>query len=238
MTRELTRFSLTVALMVMVIAAAVSTSSAAALSDRILQQVRSAVCEKTGYPPEHIVITQHRLRIADKYETADRIRITLPDFSDAIGPVTARAEFIKNGSVLGSMPIPVRVNVYDSVLVTTRKLKRHEAISHNDVSREWIDITRFVKWAISDIDSLDGCRAARTINAGTIVDTRWVEQIPMVLRGDRVTLEYETTGVRVTAAATAMEDGYRQQTIRIKTEYANRLLNAVVTGKGTVAPAQ
>ncbi|GAB4317070.1 MAG: hypothetical protein Kow0074_05440 [Candidatus Zixiibacteriota bacterium] len=208
------------------------------LEDRLEAALKDAVCERTGYGAENIVIKQHRVRIAPKYKTADDVRVSLPDYDDAIGPVTARAHFTKNGTSLGSIPVPIRVSVFDSVLVTTRKLKRHDVIHQGDVARDWVDITRYVNWTMTNPDSLNGCRAARTINAGSLVDRRWVEKIPLVQRGDRVTLEYEARGVRVTANATAMEDGYRRQTIRVKTEYANRLLDAVVTGAGTVSPAQ
>lgn len=213
-------------------------AGAVPLEDRLETALKSAVCQRTGYGSENIVIKQHRIRIAPKYRDADGVRVALPDYDDAIGPVTARAHFTRNGVSLGSIPVPVRVSVYDSVLVTTRKLTRHDAIHAGDVTQAWTDITRYVEWTMTDPDSLAGCRAARTINAGSLVDRRWVEAIPLVQRGDRVTLEYETRGVRVTANATAMEDGYRQQTIRIKTEYADRLLDAIVTGAGTVAPSQ
>ncbi|MBD3298790.1 MAG: flagellar basal body P-ring formation protein FlgA [candidate division Zixibacteria bacterium] len=211
-------------------------ADAAPLEDRLQSKLQSAVCERTGYAPANIVIKRHRTRIAPKYRAADNVTVSLPDYDDAIGPITARAHFRKNGKTLGSVPVPIRVDLFDSVLVTTRKLKRHDIIGLGDVTRDWQEITRYVKWVMTDPDSLDNCRAARTINAGSLVDRRWVETIPLVQRGDRVTLEYESGGVRVTANATAMEDGYRQQTIRVKTEYANRLIDAIVTGDGTVAP--
>ncbi len=211
-------------------------TEAVPLEDRLQSALQSAVCERTGYAPANIVIKRHRTRIAPKYRNADNVTVALPDYDDAIGPITARAHFTRNGKTLGSVPVPIRVDVFDSVLVTTRKLKRHDIISPTDVTHDWQEITRYVKWTMTDPDSLDDCRAARTINPGSLVDSRWVEKVPLVQRGDRVTLEYESGGVRVTANATAMEDGYRQQTIRVKTEYANRLIDAVVTGDGTVAP--
>jgi flagella basal body P-ring formation protein FlgA len=90
---------------------------------------------------------------------------------------------------------------------------------------------------MSDPDSIVGKRATRVINPGQIVDRRWLADVPLIERGDHVLMSYSVGSVHVTSSVIAMEDGYENERIMVKSGQAKRLLPAFVKDKNTVEPA-
>jgi flagella basal body P-ring formation protein FlgA len=207
-------------------------------TDRLRQAVEIAACARNGFAPDRVEVELHRVVVPDEYHTASGITIEIPEYDDAIGPVTARACFTLNGKTLGNIPVPARITVFADALVTKRRIARHEVIGDADVEPKTLEITSLVKWAMTDRDSVVGHWAGRTINPGQIVDRRWLEDIPLIQRGDRVTLAYASGSVRVTTNVIAMEDGYQDQQIMVKSAQAKRLLPAIVVDGNTVTPAR
>ena len=214
----------------------VSLAVGATIEERVTKAAKAAVCKRSGFSPSNVEITMHSMRSLDRYAEATGVTVTIPDYDDAIGPVTGRAVFTKDGEELGSIPVPMRVSVYGDVLVTAQRVKRHTEIRPSDVAVERMDITRLVGRTIAEPDSLVGQWLTRTMSPGQIIDRKWVEAIPIVRRGDRMTMEYSANNVQVSANVTAMEDGYLNETIAVKTDYANRLVQAVVVDGSTVHP--
>lgn len=203
---------------------------------RLREAITRAVSARNGFPPSQLEVKIHTTRLPDAAKSADQIIAEVPDFDDAIGPVTLRARFLRDGVQLASVPIPARVSVFADALITMRRVQRHDVIRPGDLRRERVEITNLVKWVVIDSAVAIGSRAKRTITPGTIVDKRWLEEVPLVMRGDRVTMATRHNGVSVSAVGVAMEDGYRNQEIRVKAGRSNRLLKAVVLDAGTVAP--
>jgi flagella basal body P-ring formation protein FlgA len=157
-------------------------------TDRLRQAVEDAACARNGFAPSQVEIELHRVRVPDEYRSASKITVDIPEYDDAIGPVTARAYFSLGGTTLGDMPVPARIKVFAEALVTKRRIARHEVIKDTDVEAKTLEITKLVKWAMTDRDSVAGHWAGRTINPGQIVDRRWLEEIPLIQRGDKLTL--------------------------------------------------
>jgi flagella basal body P-ring formation protein FlgA len=206
------------------------------LDARLKDAITRAVTERNGFPAEKLEITIHTARLPETAATADRVVAQVPDYDDAIGAVTLKVTFTKDGETLARISAPIRVKVFEDALVTTRRLNRHDILHAGDLRRERVDITNLVKWVQTESDSVLGRRTTRTINPGTIVESRWLAEVPLVSRGDRITMAKAANGVSVTGMAVALEDGYKNQEISVKAEWANRILRAVVVDAGTVTP--
>jgi flagella basal body P-ring formation protein FlgA len=195
----------------------------------VRRAVESAVCERNGFAPEQVEIVIQNIRLPADWGDDGRIGVRIPPNDDAIGPVTVRASFATSAGAVTTVPIPIRVR--------RERIKRHQPVRSGSLERRREEITRLAPWVVTDLDSISGHWAARTVSAGVIVDTRWLAPIPLVRRGDRVTLLYETGAVRASVTAVVMEDGFRDQKIKVKGPAGRRLLNAVVVDEKTVRPA-
>ena len=216
---------------------AAATAEPGAGFDRRLQRaIEGAVCAHTGFAADEIAVTMHTQRFPPLCREATSIRATVPPHDDAVGPTTLRVRFAGPQGAIAELPVPVRVEVYGDVLVTRDRLRREEPIPPEALEHRRVEITRLVPWVVTDPDSVVGMWATRTINAGQVVDRRWLEPVPLVRRGDRITMAYSAGVVHVSTTAVAMEDGHLNQTIRIKRPNGNRLLSAVVVDEKEVRP--
>ncbi len=198
--------------------------------------LQAAVCERNGYTPGDIEITYHMTRVPDRCKHATSYHIEIPEFDDAIGPLTAHADCDSANVRIATVAIPVRVSIYARALVTTRLLSRYDVIRPEDIKRERFEVTRIMDWAVTDVDSVVGRRVLRTIGAGQVLDRRALADVPLIRRGDRVTMTYALGTVRASTQAVAVEDGYPDQKILVKLGERQRLVSAMVVDAATVRP--
>jgi flagella basal body P-ring formation protein FlgA len=115
-------------------------------------------------------------------------------------------------------------------------LHRYDVIRPEDFKRERLEVTKTLDWVVTDADSVIGRRVLRTIGAGQALDRRALAEMPLIRRGDRVTMTYAAGTVRASAPVVAMEDGYPDQKIFVKYGERQRLIPAKVIDAATVRP--
>ncbi len=154
--------------------------------------------------------------------------------ADLCGVLTLRVAAVRNGKTLRSFPVPVQITLYDSVLVTARRLKRHTIISQSDLTLERckIDLGRITPF--TDLGDVVGKRTSRALIAGKVVESSMVEENPLVKRGDRVTVRFLTGSLLLTTIGEALEDGWKGRPVRIKNLSSKKQITGVVAGVGLV----
>jgi flagella basal body P-ring formation protein FlgA len=200
--------------------------------------VQSAICARNGFPTADVDITYHMTRVPDRCKDAATFRVEIPEFDDAIGPVTVQVRCDSAGLPITRVAVPIRVSIYARALVATRLLQPYAVISPEDVRRERFEVTKMLDWAVTDEDSVVGRRLLRTIGAGQALDRRALADVPLIRRGDRVTMTYASATVRVSTHAVAVEDGYPDQRIMVKIGDRQRLVPAMVVDADNVRPVE
>lgn len=198
--------------------------------------VKSAVCARNGFDPSNVDITYHMIRVPESCGHASAFRIEIPEFDNGIGPLTVRAFCDSANTTIATVSVPLRVSVYARALVATRLLHRYDVLGPEDFKRERLEVTKRLDWVVTDADSVIGRRVLRTIGAGQALDRRALADVPLIRRGDRVTMTYAAGTVRASAPVIAMEDGYPDQRILVKYGERQRLIPATVIDAATVRP--
>lgn len=116
------------------------------------------------------------------------------------------------------------------VPVLTKGFNADDIISASDL--EWIDIpTRhMVNDTIVDADKLIGKTPVRMVEAGIPIRDRDVKSPQLVTRGDEVVLQFNQSGLYLTAKGKAMQNGAEGEIIRVMNLSSNQSLRAQVTG--------
>lgn len=153
---------------------------------------------------------------------------------DTYGPVILSVEFLEGDRLVEKRIVSARVRVWREVLVTERRLGRHEAIGDGDVRLERREIRTIADEVFGSAGVLEGMRTRRILGEGEIVQTDDVELIPLVRRGEKVMLTVTYGGITVSAMAKALDDGVRGETVRVKNERSGRRLYGVVVAEGLV----
>lgn len=100
------------------------------------------------------------------------------------------------------------VELVKPVVVAARPLERHQVIEPDDLAVQPVRITDAGTRYARSPQALVGKRVARSVARGTALPQSLVEEVPVIRRGDRVSLIVENGALRITALGQAKEDGY------------------------------
>jgi flagella basal body P-ring formation protein FlgA len=141
-------------------------------------------------------------------------------------------ELIVDGRTVAMVQVLARMDEECEVLVLTRNVARNEGIGEGDIKRAKARRSSLPPECLGSPSDLSGMRAKRNLRAGEILTRDMVEPIPVIKKGDRITITVRFGGVRISAQGTAQEDGVLGDRIRVKRDGSQKDLICVVMGKG------
>ncbi len=130
--------------------------------------------------------------------------------------------------------IPLRLQLFRPVLVTTRPLERGDGIRPGDVRVEERDVTRLGYGYIGNPDQLTGRTLARPLVAGSVLTPAAMGGRRMVRAGDHVQLVAQLDGIEVRASGIALGGGDNGARLRVRNDSSGRVIDAMVSAPGVV----
>ncbi len=150
------------------------------------------------------------------------------------GPL-GRASFILRFAGEREVRVRAYVTARDRVVRTKRPLYRGTVIRSTDVYTAMMDVRRIPKGAISDPKSVTGMVLKRSLPADTTLTEAVAREKPLIRKGQRITIMYETPSLRVTAPGVAREDGYPEREISVMNLTSRKTITGIVDGRGVVS---
>lgn len=118
-----------------------------------------------------------------------------------------------------------------------------QAVGRGDVVErrmiDWIEMPerRVNRTMLLDVEQLAGMEAVRPLKAGQPLRMNDVQRPLLVEKGSFVTMSIRHGALSLSATGKAMQDGARGDTIRLMNTSTNRMIEAEVTGAGSVTVA-
>lgn len=131
-----------------------------------------------------------------------------------------------------SIFVPVKIETYQKVAVTTRDIFKDEVLTRSDITTQERSVGNIGFGFAKKIEPLIGNAVTRNIAAGSIIKLSQISEPIVVNRGDKITLESTTSGLTVAASAIAMSNGKVGDQIRVKNQHSKRVIEAFVTAPG------
>lgn len=126
----------------------------------------------------------------------------------------------------------VFIDIWRSVPCAARPLKRHEQLSPQAVTFERKNLAHL------SYDIWDGqggpWRMTRSVGTGQVLYSRSLEPVPLISRGDQITLRFKSEFIRLRVPALAMEDAGYGQTLRVRNLQSSKTIYATVEDANTV----
>ncbi len=152
----------------------------------------------------------------------------------ALGLVSMEVDLLEAEKVTRTVPVVAEVALTASVVIARRPINRGTMVRSEDVGMEERRFTRAETVGLTTTAAVVGREAKRYIEAGDMVTGRDVQAIPLVRRGDLVTVWFHRGGVSIRGGAKALKEGSQGDRIEVKSEPAGQVYAAVVTGPKTV----
>lgn len=131
-----------------------------------------------------------------------------------------------------SIFVPVKIDTYQNVAITTRDVFKGEILTSSDVTTQERNVGSIGFGFAKKLEPLIGNAVTRNIAAGSIIKLSQISEPIVVNRGDKITLESTTSGLTVAASAIAMSNGKLGDQIRVKNQQSKRVIEAFVTAPG------
>lgn len=111
--------------------------------------------------------------------------------------------------------ITLRVKLYKNVLVSKQKIDRDESLSPSMFDKKLMDVSR-MEGDLVEENALKDCRSKIIINEKTVLFQSMIEPIPVISRGEKVTIHTGGNGVDVSVEGIARQDGLIDQVISVQ----------------------
>jgi len=120
------------------------------------------------------------------------------------------------------------------VIALMQPLRRGDIVK--DVDLDFIRLARskVPAGALTDADKILGKEARTNIRANAPLSHRDFQRPVLIERGEKITVVYEMSGMKLTSRAQAMENGAKGDVIDIKNIQSRRIVPATVTSRGQV----
>ncbi|MBL7179791.1 MAG: flagellar basal body P-ring formation protein FlgA [Desulfobacterales bacterium] len=139
-----------------------------------------------------------------------------------------------NGVVRNKVNLSGRVDVFESVVCTSKNLKRGEAINAGDVYLARKNVSYKPSDYVTDISKVTGLMAKHSIKANTFTKEWMLEKFPVVAKGDLVTILAESSSLRITVPGRILMNGYSGELVKVENLMSKKEIYAKVVNTSTV----
>ena len=151
----------------------------------------------------------------------------------ALGPNGLVLLGYEGREVRDRLSIAVQVKAYSPVPVAGRTIARGQTLTAGDIVVERRLSDDAAAAALTPAD-LVGRRAQRAVPQGAAIEPEMVADVPLVRRGDVVTVIARAPNIQVKTLGVALEDGAARQTIKVRNVDSRKVLAVVVEAPRTV----
>jgi flagella basal body P-ring formation protein FlgA len=130
--------------------------------------------------------------------------------------------------------VPIRLQVFRQVLVSSRALLRGDGIGAADVHAEERDVTRLGYGYLDNLDQVAGRTLSRALARGSVLSPGSLGGRRMVRAGDHVQVLAQLEGIQVRAEGVALGSGDNGARLRVRNAASGRVIDAMVSAPGVV----
>lgn len=138
------------------------------------------------------------------------------------------------GPVAWTVYVPVKVKVFKSVVVATKRLTAKTIVRKSDIRIERKDISLLINGHLSDTNLVIGQQLKYSIATGRVISPQSLLEKKLVHRGEHIMLVAKAGSMEVRMAGTALADAKHGQRVQVRNKSSKRVVEGVVYAPGIV----
>jgi flagellar basal body P-ring formation protein FlgA len=150
------------------------------------------------------------------------------------GRFTLLTKISVDGVLQKKLRLGVTVERSIVLVKTSRRVRRGEILTEQDVELEVMKSNRRFRNAISSLDDVVGYEAAHSMGAGRVVTINALRKPPLVNKGDRVTLLVQRGPLKITAFGMVKEKGFKDSLVQVLNLQTKKTVYGQVVDQQTV----
>jgi len=209
------------------------TASAQSTVQRLQQITRSYFAQKLQVAASDIDVSFKHLPAHPEKYMHSKIQVfsqrnTLTPGYQSLWVVFSSGE----GHLQKKMVIAADVVLKRKILVAAVPIRRGMRLEPGMVRIEQRRLGKDWENYYADQNALSGLEAKQTIKSGRAITRRLLRRVPLMHRGDRVKVEVRHRLLSVSTYGTAIQDGFKDEKIRLKLEATGQIIRAKVSSAG------
>jgi flagella basal body P-ring formation protein FlgA len=197
---------------------------------------RKIVLAHTSFSPENLEIANFTSKPASLAipPGAMRYRLINQVEGEHLGRKTLRVAILVAGKEYGPITMWADLRLFRKVACAARALARAHLLSDADIDTVRRDITFLGPGVVTDPAAAIGKKLKISVGPGKVLYTRYLEEPPLVKRGDLVTILARSDRIEVKAPGQARNAGAEGDLIRVKNLMSRQIIRAKVEKPGVV----
>lgn len=214
-------------------AAATTTPTAEQSLDSVRATAEQALRDHYARPGSRLVIATEPLDLRLQLDACRQpLRALVSDQAQPRSRMTVPVQCPQPGGWI--VRVPVRLQLFRAVLVSSRALLRGDGIGAADVHTEERDVTRLGYGYLDNLDQIAGRSLSRAVARGTVLSPGTLGGRRMVRAGDHVQVLAQMQGIEVRADGVALGSGDNGARLRVRNAASGRVIDAMVSAPGVV----
>ncbi len=162
------------------------------------------------------------------------INVSLVDTSKDRGNIDLIVSATSNSIPLFKIPVYFKVRVFEYVVISKRKIGRHQQVTRNNIFMGRRETTKIRGLAFSDIDNVIGKMTTMAIQPYTVLTEDIVETPPTMKQGSIVKLIVQKSGFKIVTKGLAQQTGYKGEVIKVKNLDSKKMLYGKIINSDSV----
>ncbi len=152
-----------------------------------------------------------------------------------IGLYTVLVTIVSNGEETESSQVRMRIRKFETVLVSTDRLKRHTELSNLNTTVERVEVTNLRSKSYLSVEETLGYRLKGTVQKSIPITSSMLVKIPDIVSGRETTIIYAGSIFKITADGVALQPGSIGDFIKVKNKTSKKIIVARVIDSHHVA---
>lgn len=131
--------------------------------------------------------------------------------------------------------LPVRVEVFEDIVVNKSPLARGQNIDENNIQYRKKNISLLFQGFFRRTDPLQQLQASRNLPADTILSPANLSRRKLVISGQKVTIILDIGGLQVKSTGLALQSASLGQVIKVRNTQSNKVVEGVVSAAGQIS---
>ncbi len=201
--------------------------------DQVRATAAQAVRDHYARPGSRIVVATDPLDLRLQLAACEQpLQAIISDQAQARSRMTVAVRCPQAGG--WTVRVPIRLQLFRAVLVSSRALLRGDGIGADDVHAEERDVTRLGYGYIENFQQIAGRSLARAVARGTALNPGTLGGRRMVRAGDHVQMLARMEGIEVRADGVALGSGDNGARLRVRNVSSGLVVDAIVSAPGVV----
>ncbi|HEX2954334.1 MAG TPA: flagellar basal body P-ring formation chaperone FlgA [Bacillota bacterium] len=160
------------------------------------------------------------------------LETVIEDDSDPLapGPNLLQIKVLSNGNPVLRLTVAIRIEAVGKVPILQTDLEKHSLLSASAIRWEERPLNGREALHLTDED----LRTTRRLKKGEVINRLDVETAPLVYKGEKIRIVFQSDGASVTVYGIARTDGWAGQTISVENIDSKKVVSGIVVAEGRV----